>query len=91
MIFLGRAYIISRAVVSSVVRASVLYRKVVDFRFDSRTGNASLYPWESHFRHISHREKLFTRIGGLAQQKTCKPNPKIGWLAFAWLDCSHNG
>ena len=28
-------------------------RKVVDLQFDSRTSNASLYPWERHFTRIS--------------------------------------
>ena len=46
-------------------------------RFDSRTGNASLYPWERHVTLISHWVKQSTRFGGPALRMTCKQNPRV--------------
>ena len=48
---------------SSVVERRAGDRKAADLWFDSRTGNASLYPWERHFTPVSHWAKQSTSCG----------------------------
>ena len=59
------------AAIAHLVQRRVSDRKIGDSWFNSRTGTASLCPWE--------RQRLFpvvakqdTRCGGQARQKTCK-------------------
>ena len=59
--------------------------KVVDSRFDSPTGNASLCPWERHFTLFPIDAKQSSRCGGQAWWKTWKRSNK-SYSALGWLD-----
>ena len=67
----------------SVVDRRASDRKVDDPWFDSRTGKASLCPWERHFRLVSIGVKQSTRFGG---QKIFPRTRKGAMRWCGWID-----
>ena len=71
---------------SSVVERRASDRKIADPWFDSRTGNASLSPWQRHYTPISHLNQAVYRLWWPSLVKDLHKNPKKGCSALVWLD-----
>ena len=52
------------AAIAQSIKRRICDRKVADSRFDSRTGNASLCPWERHLTLIFHWTRVIHPLWG---------------------------
>ena len=74
------------AKIAQMVEHRVGDRKVADSRFDFRTGNASLCPWERQFTLISHCGQAVHPLWWSSLTKDLQTEPKKWCSALVWFD-----
>ena len=73
------------ATIAQLAERRVRDRKVADFRFNSRTGNMSLRPWERRLTHVSLKSNS-QPLGLLSLMKDSQTDPRKRCFALVWLD-----